>query len=62
MKLKDKLAKVSEDFDVTKYDNGYLVKVRGENHNDAWDDANILCKDLLEVGDFMNEWDAMEKA
>ena len=60
MKLSDKLGKVNEDFTVTKYDNGYKVSVGGEDHSENWADANILCDELAEVVELVDEWSSME--
>ena len=61
MNIKDKLAKVDTDFTVTKYDNGYLFAVRGEDVNENWCDCNIMCTDSQKVLELMLEFDGMEQ-
>lgn len=61
MKLSDKLAKVGEDFTITKYDNGFKVEVRGENHEENWTNANILVTNLDQIFELLTEFDEMEQ-
>jgi hypothetical protein len=51
MKLK-KLEKVSENFTVNRYDNGFMIEVPGRDKNNDWVTCKILCnteEDLLAV-------------
>lgn len=61
MKISDKLAKVNDTFEVTKYDNGYKVEVRGRDSSEDWATVNILCSELAQVADRLEEWDNMEQ-
>jgi hypothetical protein len=61
MEIKDKLVKVNNTFEVTKYDNGYLFAVRGEGHDgDSWTDCNIMVTSSADLNSLMIEWDLME--
>ena len=59
MKLSDKLVKVDDTFEVTKYDNGYKVEVRGEDANEDWATAQIIVFSSMEVKDLFDEYTAM---
>lgn len=61
MKLSDILAKVDDTFEVTQYDNGFKVEVRGENHKEDWYTANILVGDHGAVKELFDEYCDMEK-
>ena len=61
MKLSDKLAKVDDTFEVTQYDNGFKVEVRGENANGDWATAQILVGDHCSVIELFDEYCTMEK-
>ena len=60
MKLSDKLTKVDDVFEVTKYDNGYKIEVRGEDANEDWATAQIIVFSAMEVKDLFDEYSAME--
>ena len=61
MKLSDKLAKVGEDFTITKYDNGFKVEVRGETPDENWSTASILVTNLDQIFELLTEFDEMEQ-
>jgi hypothetical protein len=61
MKISDKLAKVDDTFQVTQYDNGFKVEVRGEDPNEDWSTANILVADHGTVKDLFDEYCDMVK-
>ena len=60
MKLQDKLVKVSDTFEVTQYDNGFRVEVRGENAEGNWRTAQILAADKEAVKELFDEYCDME--
>ena len=60
MKLSDKLVKVSDTFEVTQYDNGFRVEVRGENTEGNWRTAQILVGDHGAVKELFDEYCNME--
>lgn len=49
MKLSDKLSKVSENFTINMYDNGYMIDVSGRNKDDDWANAKIMCVTLADL-------------
>jgi hypothetical protein len=49
MKLNDKLAKCNDNLTVNFYDNGFMVEVSGNDENDDWKTAKIMCSTLDEV-------------
>lgn len=61
MKLNDKLVKVSDSFSVNMYDNGFMFEISGRNHNDDWASAKIICQDLDELVELINEASQMER-
>lgn len=55
MKISDKLKKVDMRFTVEMYDNGYLIEVSGRNHSDDYSSARIMCKDVDELLELVQE-------
>ena len=49
MKLSDKLSKVSENFTINMYDNGYMIEVGGRDEDNDWTSAKIMCATVEEV-------------
>jgi len=45
-KISDKLAKVSDNFTVNMYDNGFMVEIGGRDDEDDWKNSKILCNTL----------------
>ena len=39
----DKLAKVSESFNVNMYDNGFMFEISGKDSDGEWRSAKIMC-------------------
>lgn len=60
MKLSDKLAKVNNTFEVTRYDNGYLVAVSGQDEDGGWATAKIIIDNLDEAVVLLQEYAKME--
>lgn len=60
MKLSDKLAKVNNTFEVTRYDNGYLVAVSGQDEEGGWATAKIIIDNLDEAVVLLQEYAKME--
>lgn len=48
-KISDKLSKVSENFSVQIFDNGFMFEITGRNHKEDWVTAKILCNNLEEL-------------
>lgn len=42
-KISDKLAKVSDSFNVSIYDNGFMIEASGKDREGEWVTAKILC-------------------
>ena len=61
-KLGDKLTKVNESFTINMYDNGFLVEVSGNDSNNDWKSAKIMCQTLEEVYAVIAEASAMERS
>jgi len=57
MNLSDKLKKVNVYF----YDNGFMVEVSGQDHDDDWKTAKIMCNSLDEVMAVVKEAHEMER-
>lgn len=60
-KISDKLAKVSEDFTVHMYDNGYMIEVGGADSKDDWKTAKITVADLDSLFALIKEVSNMER-
>ena len=61
MKLSDKLKKCSDSLTVNMYDNGYMVEVSGQDSDNDWKTAKIMCQTLEEVYAVIAEASAMER-
>jgi len=46
MKVSDKIEKVSEQFTVYRYDNGFMIEVSGRDENEDYKTAKILVQDV----------------
>lgn len=60
MKLSDKLAKVNNTFEVTRYDNGYLVSVSGQDKDGGWASSKIIIDNLDQAVVLLQEYAEME--
>jgi len=60
-KISDKLAKVSDNFTVNMYDNGFMVEIGGRNEEDDWATSKILCNTLDDLIAVITEAAAMTK-
>jgi hypothetical protein len=49
MKLSDKIAKCNDNLTVYMYDNGFMVEVSGQDSDNDWKSAKIMCQTLDEV-------------
>ncbi len=61
MKLSDKLAKCNDSLTVNMYDNGYMVEVSGQDSENDWKSAKIMCPTLEQVYAVIAEAAAMER-
>ena len=61
MKLSDKLAKSNDSLTVNMYDNGFMVEVSGQDSENSWTTAKIMCQTLEEVYAVIAEAAAMER-
>ena len=57
--LGDKLDKVSDNFSVNRYDNGYMIEIEGKRKDD-WQTAKILVGTVEELISLVREYDSME--
>ena len=48
-KIRDKLTKIDERFEVYMYDNGFMIEASGRNGKDDYVTTTILCSSLDEV-------------
>ena len=60
-KVADKLTKVSECVNVYFYDNAYMVEVTGRDKNDDWSNIKLVCKDLSDVVNVLEEVETLER-
>lgn len=59
--ISDKLAKVSDNFTVNMYDNGFMIDVSGQDENEEWASARIMCNTFEELGTLIHEATTMER-
>ena len=60
-KISDKLSKVSDNFTVNMYDNGFMLAIDGRDKMEDWANARILCSSIEELVALINEAAAMER-
>jgi hypothetical protein len=61
MKLSDKLSKCNDSLTVNMYDNGFMVEVSGQDSENSWTTAKIMCQTLDEVNVVILEASKMER-
>ena len=61
MKLSDKLAKCNDSLTVNMYDNGFMVEVSGQDSENSWVTAKIMCQTLEQVYTVIADASAMER-
>jgi hypothetical protein len=61
MNINDKLSKVDESFTVYMYDNGFMFEVSGQDSNEDWATAKIMCTSMEEVAELAQEVAEMER-
>ena len=54
-KIGDKLEKVSDNFTVYRYDNGYGVEITGRDKEGDWTTAKIVCTSLGDLNVLIQE-------
>ena len=59
--LSDKLTKVSENFSVNMYDNGYMIEVSGRNKKGDYTTAKIMCSNVEQLVVLVQEACTMER-
>ena len=61
-KISDKLTKVSENFNINMYDNGYMIEVGGRDDEDNWKTAKIMVGTVEELLVLVREATEIERA
>ena len=61
MKLSDKLSKCNDSLTVNMYDNGFMVEVSGQDSDEKWTTAKIMCQTLTEVNAVIAEASKMPR-
>ena len=61
MKLSDKITKCNDSLTVNMYDNGFMVEVSGQDSDNDWKSAKIMCQTLDQVYAVIAEAAAMER-
>jgi hypothetical protein len=56
IKLSDSLAKVDDSVTVYRYDNGWMMEIRGDDHSEEWVCKKIICSDLKNVLTLLEEY------
>ena len=55
------MSKINNSFSINIYDNGYMVEAGGQDKNDDWVTAKIICKDEKELLTLLQEAVKMER-
>jgi hypothetical protein len=61
MKISDKLVRINDSFTINIYNNGYMVEVGGQDKNDDWATAKIVCKEEKELLTLIQEAFKMDR-
>jgi hypothetical protein len=59
--ISDKLAKVNDNFSVNMYDNGFMIEVSGQDGEENWESAKIMCSTVDELAELIREVTNMER-
>jgi hypothetical protein len=59
--ISDKLAKVNDNFSVNMYDNGFMIEVSGQDGEENWESAKIMCSTVEELTALIQEVTNMER-
>lgn len=59
--ISDKLAKVNDNFSVNMYDNGFMIEVSGQDGEENWESAKIMCSTVEELNTLIQEVTNMER-
>jgi len=59
--ISDKLSKVSENFSINMYDNGFMIEVSGRDHENEWKTAKIMVTTVDELVALVREAAEMER-
>ena len=60
-KISDKLKKVGDNFTVTRYDNGFMFEVYGQDSNDSGKYAKIIINSVEDLHVLVDEFTTMER-
>jgi len=55
------MVKVNDSFTINIYDNGFMVEIGGQDKNEDWATAKILCKDEKELLTLIQEAVKMDR-
>jgi hypothetical protein len=61
MDINQKLQKVSDNFTINMYDNGFMVEISGKDSADDWTTAKIICRSNEELLELINTITTMER-
>ena len=61
LKIKDKLEKINDNFNVYMYDNGYMMEISGRDDNGDWATAKIICNTLDDLVTLIKETSTLER-
>jgi hypothetical protein len=56
VKLGEIYMNVSDSVTVNRYENGWMVEVSGNDHNDSWQNKKFIFSDLKNVLTFLEEY------
>lgn len=56
IKLSDTYMNVSDSVTVNRYENGWMVEVSGNDHDDRWQNKKFIFSDLKNVLTFLEEY------
>lgn len=55
-KLSDVFMNVSESVTINRYENGWMVEISGNDHNDDWQNKKFIFSDLKNVLTFIEDY------
>ena len=56
IKLNETLETVNDSITIYRYDNGWMLEVSGQDHNDDWPTKKLVCTDLKNVLTLLEEY------
>lgn len=59
MKIADEFKKASDSFNIIRCSNGFMFEVSGRDHDDEWKTVKLVCTDVKQLFDYIEQTNAL---